>query len=186
MGFLQRSQIAAVIGLLALASLVLAACKPDANADIISPELGQRLMAARTSGAVAAVEPTPMPVLADLTDEEIYAGLPDDVAAAVQAADVVAGETIALTNGCIGCHAVDPSVQMTGPTWYDMGNTAVSRVPGESPGYYLYHSIVEPNAHIVDGYPQGIMPQTYTESLSTDDLGTLVAYLLAQQQETAP
>lgn len=182
MEFLHRGRVALFIGLLALLAVGLAACKPDANADIISPELGDRMIAQRTSGAVVAAEPTPMPVLADLSEDEIYAGLPDDVLAAVQAADPAAGETLALSNGCVGCHALDPAAQMTGPTWYNMGNTAVSRVAGESPAAYLYHSIVEPNVFVVSGYPQGVMPQTYTESLSVDDLGTLVAYLLAQQE----
>ncbi|MCB0157073.1 MAG: c-type cytochrome [Caldilineaceae bacterium] len=182
MKFLHRGRVALFIGLLALLSIGLAACKPDASADIISPGLGERMIAARTSGAVVAAEPTPMPVLADLTPEEIYAGLPDDVLAAVQNADPAAGETLALSNGCVGCHSLDPAAQMTGPTWYNIGNTAVSRVPGESPAAYLYHSIIEPNAHVVEGYPQGIMPQTYADSLSVDDLGTLVAYLLSQQQ----
>jgi cytochrome c551/c552 len=182
MEFLHRGRVALFIGLLALLAIGLAACKPDANADIISPELGERMIAQRTSGAVVAAEPTPMPVLADLSEDEIYAGLPDDVLAAVQAADPTAGETLALSNGCVGCHALDPAAQMTGPTWYNMGNTAVSRVAGESPAAYLYHSIAEPNSFVVSGYPQGVMPQTYTDSLSVDDLGTLVAYLLSQQE----
>lgn len=182
MGFLHRGRTALVFTLLALLTMSLAACKPDADADIISPELGERMIAARTSGAVAAAEPTPAPVLAELSEEEIYAGLPAEVVTAIQGADPAAGETLSLSNGCIGCHALDPEAQMTGPTWYNMGNTAITRVADESPAAYLYHSIVEPNAYIVNGYPQGIMPQTYVDSLTTDEIGAMVAYLLAQRQ----
>jgi mono/diheme cytochrome c family protein len=91
---------------------------------------------------------------------------------------------VALANGCIGCHALDPAAQMTGPTWYNLGNTAVTRIEGMSPAAYLHESIVATNDYIVDGYPQGVMPQNYGDTLSADDLNTLVAYLLAQQQET--
>ena len=182
MKFLHRGRVALFIGLLALLAIGLAACKPDANVDIIAPDLGERMIAQRTTGAVVPVEPTPIPALADLSEEEIYAGLPDDVLAAVQAADPTEGEAIAQNNLCVGCHYLDPAMTITAPSWYNVGNTAVGRVPGESPAAYLYHSIIQPNAYVVAGYPQGVMPQTYGESLSTDDLGTLIAYLLSQQQ----
>ncbi len=42
---------------------------------------------------------------------------------------VLAGAAL---GGCVGCHSTDPAAQMTGPTWHNIGNTAVSRVEGES------------------------------------------------------
>lgn len=72
---------------------------------------------------------------------------------------------------------------MTGPTWYHVGDIAVSRVAGESPALYLYHSIVNPNLFIVPNYPSNIMPANYSEQLSTQELADLISYLL-QQNET--
>lgn len=168
--------------LLVVAALMLSACKPDADAMLISPQLGEQMVAAASAGpdAVAAAEPTPVPVLADLTDEEIVAGLPDDFVTALAEADPANGETLSLTNGCVGCHALDPEAVMTGPTWHNMGDTAVGRVDGQSPALYLYNSIVEPNSYVNDGYPAGVMPQTYADTLSTEDLADVVAYLLSQ------
>jgi cytochrome c551/c552 len=171
--------------MLALIALMLGltACQPDASADIISPELGSRL-AAREAGAQLEIVPTPAPLqLADLTPDEIYAGLPVDISTAMATANPSNGQTLALANGCVGCHAVDPAIQMTGPNWHDIGNVAVNRIATYGPALYLYESIVAPNAYIVPGYAPNIMPQNYDQILSEQDLADMVAYLLAQTGE---
>lgn len=168
------------LAVLALAT-VLSGCAPDANAEIISPQLGQQLYAKEVSEVVEA-EPTVAPLtLADLAPEEVTAGLPEDFAAALAAADAANGQNVALTNGCVGCHSTDPAVTMTGPSWHNIGDVAVNRVPGESPALYLYQSITAPDAYIVPGYPSGIMPQIYADTIPQEDLADLVAYLLSQQ-----
>jgi len=166
--------------LLVCAMLLIAGCAPDANADLISPDLGAKLVLARSEGEIQ-IEPTPVPPkLAELTPDVIFAGLPDDIRQAVEGADTSAAETVALKYGCVGCHALDPNAVMTGPTWHNMGDTAVIRVPGESPALYLYESIVNPNAYVVPGYPGNIMPATFGEQMSVQELGEMVAYLLQQ------
>jgi cytochrome c551/c552 len=167
-----------LVGLVVISAL--AACAPNADAAIISPDLGE-VLAAEAEGQVVVREPTPEPPkLVSLTPEEQLAGVPDDLAAAILAGNVESGATLATSNGCIGCHALDPAAQMTGPTWYNIGDTAVSRVAGESPGEYLHLSIVAPNDFVVTGYPANIMPQTYVDTLSTEQLGDIIAYLLSQ------
>jgi cytochrome c551/c552 len=167
-----------LIAFVLIVSIALVACAADPSADIISPRLGEQLVA-RAANAEIEVVPTPEPLqIADLTEEEITAGLPEDFAAALASASAENGETLALTNGCIGCHALDPEQQMTGPTWFHMADTSVNRVPDQGPALYLYTSILQPNVHIVDGYPQNIMPQNYTDLLSQEDLADMVAYLL--------
>lgn len=179
---LSRAHALVLVAFFLTLSVVVAACAPDPSADVLSPSLGEKLVAQAADAEIEAV-PTPEPLtLSDLTEEEIYAGLPDDFAEALAGADVDNGETVALTNGCVGCHALDPDQQMTGPTWHAMGDTAVNRVPGEGPALYLYNSIVNANSHIVEGYPQNIMPQNYQDLLSQEDLADLVAYLLAQHE----
>lgn len=165
---------------LLVAVLVTAACAPDATQLIISPQLGAQLAAIEAGNQVVAAAPTEAPTLADLTEEQIIAGLPDDFAAALAAADPANGEQVALVRGCIGCHALDPAVTMTGPTWYHIGDTAVSRVASESPALYLYHSIVDPGSYVVPNYPNNVMPANYADQLSMQELADLVDYLLSQ------
>lgn len=179
---LQKSRAPFLLAFVFILSLTLTACSPDPTADVISPQLGQ-ILVAQAANADVEVVPTPEPLeIADLTDEEITAGLPEDFAAALASADAANGETLTLTYGCIGCHSLDPAVQMTGPTWFDVADTVVNRVPGESPALYLYHSILLPNSHVVEGYPQNIMPQNYQDLLSQEDVADIVAYLLTEHE----
>ena len=184
MKLLVPGRAARLIGLLILSVSALVACTPDATTEIISPNLGSTLVEARAN-PYGEQTPTPEPVLialADLTPEEINAGLPDDVAAALANADPANGELLALTNACIGCHNVDPSVEGTGPTWHNVGDTATMRVPGESPALYLYTSITAPNSYLVPNYAGNLMPANYAELLSAEDLADILAYLLAQSE----
>ena len=50
-------------------------------------------------------------------------------------------------------------------------------VAGQSAEQYLTQSILEPNAHVVEGFPQGVMP-SYKGVLSDAELKDVVAYLL--------
>jgi cytochrome c2 len=187
--FMKFSQLRRRLGwlpaVLFVSVVVLAACAPNPNQLIISPDLGEQMIAREAGNQVVRAEPTPLPQLAALTPEQIVAGLPEDLATAVINGDAARGEQLALQNGCVGCHGLDPNVTMTGPTWYNIGNTSVGREPGVSPAAYLDHSIVNPGEYIVPDYPDNIMPRNYGEILSVQDQGDLIAYLLAQVQESA-
>ncbi|MEX1019789.1 MAG: c-type cytochrome, partial [Litorilinea sp.] len=165
---------------LLLLALGIAACQPNAQAALISPQLGEQL-AAEAAGEQLVLQPTPAPLTFDqLTEEEVYAGVADDGLALLNNANPDNGQNIALANGCVGCHALDPAVQMSGPTWHNVADAASSRVPGQGPANYLWESILQPNAYVVSGYPADVMPQNYGELLSEDDLADMVAYLLTQ------
>jgi hypothetical protein len=69
---------------------------------------------------------------------------------------------------------------MTGPTWHNVGDTAVNRVPGVSPALYLHDSIIDPNKSVVPNFASGLMPQIYADTIPLEDLADLVAYLLSQ------
>jgi cytochrome c2 len=187
--FMKSSQLRRRMGLtlavLLFGALVLAACAPDPNELIISPQLGEQMVARDSGDEVVRAEPTPLPLLASLTPEQIVAGLPEDLVTAINNADPARGEQLALQNGCVGCHALDPNVTMTGPTWYNIGNVAVGREPGVSPAAYLDHSIINPSEYVVPNYPDNIMPKTYGDILSVQDQGDLIAYLLQQTQASA-
>jgi hypothetical protein len=42
---------------------------------------------------------------------------------------------------------------------------------------YTKTSITDPNAYVVPGFPKGVMPSTYSSSLSDKQLADLVAFL---------
>ena len=93
-------------------------------------------------------------------------------------ADPYNGETLTLSTGCTGCHSLDPNQFMAGPTWYDLAAVAASRVEGQSAGLYLYSSIIDPNAYVVEDYQPNIMLQIYNETIPEGDLADIIAYLL--------
>jgi mono/diheme cytochrome c family protein len=162
------------------AALVVAGCAPDASAHIISPDLGEQLYADE-AGQQLVVEPTPEPVLlASLSTEQIYAGLPPEILELMPEADPAHGEQLSLVNACVGCHSVDPNVQLAGPTWHNIGDTAANRQPGTSPALYLYTSMVGPDGYVVPTYSDAVMPETFDDTLSDQDLADLIAYLLTQ------
>lgn len=171
-----------VLGTL-LAVLLISACAPNANVQILSPDLGEQLYAEAAGEEFVALPTEVPPLLAELTDDEIYAGVPADLLEALAVANPDNGPTLAISNACIGCHNLDPAVVMTGPTWHNIGDTAVAHgmdQGGLSPAEYLHQSIVNPSAYVVNGFTAGLMPEIYDTTLSTEALADLIAYLLQQ------
>lgn len=163
-------------GLMVFTILIIAACAPNPRAQLISPN-----MVAEVEGqAFVPPTPTPIPDINTLTDEQIYAGLSADVAALFPG-NPANGESVATSAGCVGCHRLDDLNVVVAPTWGRIAHTAITRVASEGPALYLYHSIIEPNAYVVSGYNAGIMPQTYRDTLSNQDIVDLVSYLLTQR-----
>ncbi|CAN5506057.1 hypothetical protein BH10CHL1_BH10CHL1_22120 [soil metagenome] len=161
---------------------LIASCVPSTSTPIISPKLGAAL-AQLDKGEQIVAEPTPTPVLiATLKPEQIMAGVPADVVALK--GDPAKGPALASANGCKGCHSLDPNAnpKPTGPTWFHLGDTAGNMVPGQSPGLYIYTSITNPSAFVVPDYPDNVMPKTFAQSLSKQDLADLMAYILSQHQ----
>lgn len=168
------------LGMAAIATAALVgACSPNAAATILSPNMGDQLAQEAAGGEVVAATPTPVPQLVNLTPDQIYAGLPEDLAAAVANADLANGPTLATSKACVGCHSLDPAATMTGPTWHNVGDTAIGRIPGLSPAEYIHQSIVAPASFVVPNYVN-VMPGNYGDTLTTQELGDLIAYLLSQ------
>lgn len=85
--------------------------------------------------------------------------------------------------GCVTCHSVQPTddplqPSPVGPSHYGLADRAGTYVADMSAEEYLRESIVEPNAHLVEGYAEGLMYQFYEEELTADQIDDLVAYLL--------
>ncbi len=99
--------------------------------------------------------------------------------AAVSSDPVARGERLAKNNGCLGCHSLDGS-PLVGPTWKGMAGSTHELVDGSSVTVdeaYLIQAILEPNAAVVKGFPPGVMPATYADQFSEQQIADLVAYM---------
>lgn len=129
--------------------------------------------------ALARAEPTPSVPEGETVGTDITVDLPEG--------DPGRGEELAAGGlGCAGCHILSA----TGPAWEGgpeqpgIGARAEQRIEqenytgeAETADQYLIESIVRTDAHVVEGFEAGIMPGTYGERLTTQDLADLVAYL---------
>ncbi len=89
--------------------------------------------------------------------------------------------------GCVACHSIkgvgggDATV---GPPLFRTGAIAADRRPGPSVEAYIKESITDPDAFIMPNCPTGpcsagVMPKTLAESLSVQQIETIVDYLSA-------
>jgi mono/diheme cytochrome c family protein len=111
-----------------------------------------------------------------------------DITKELPEGDVASGEALATSLGCTACHIAAP----TGPAWLPTGNepgigTRAETRP-DQPDYtgsaedahqYLFESIVAPDVYIVPPFPAGVMPKTYGNQLTDQDMADLIAYLLS-------
>lgn len=79
------------------------------------------------------------------------------------------GELLFQNLGCVGCHVINGQGGGVGP---DLTN-----VYADNDENYVRQSITNPNAVIAEGYPSNVMPQTFNETLTDDELDALIAYL---------
>ena len=80
--------------------------------------------------------------------------------------------------GCITCHSLEEDVTIVGPSHASLAIRAASAVPEQSADEYLRESIVNPDAHITDGFKSGTMYSNYGKELSEEEIDALVAYML--------
>jgi len=99
---------------------------------------------------------------------------PDDAA-------VKRGQQLFTTGGssgipCTTCHTTDGS-PLVGPSLQGVATRAEERIDGVSASDYLRQSIVSPSSYLVDGFSD-LMPKTFGEALSPDEIDSLVAFIL--------
>ena len=80
--------------------------------------------------------------------------------------------------GCATCHSLEEGVTMAGPSHYGVATRAETAVEGMSAEEYLRQSIVDPDAHISEGFTAGIMYKNYGQELSESQINDLVAFLM--------
>lgn len=84
--------------------------------------------------------------------------------------------------GCITCHSLEEGVVLVGPSHYGVATRSANAVAGMSAEEYIHESIMDPDAHIVDGFTAGVMYQNYGAELPEAQINDLVAFLLTQNQ----
>lgn len=91
------------------------------------------------------------------------------------------GEAVFASAGCGGCHAFAPAGTdaQVGPGLDDLA--AAAEQAGQEPAAFVREAIVDPNKVLAEGYQPNVMPGTYGESLSTEEIEALVAYLTGEE-----
>jgi len=92
--------------------------------------------------------------------------------------DLLVQGSIGTQAGCTTCYSLEPGVIGLGPSLAQAGAEAALRVEGRSAADYLRASILTPDAYIVDGFGGGVMPSTYGDELTEQQVADLVASLL--------
>jgi cytochrome c5 len=124
-------------------------------------------------GAESAGEATEEAVSGEATEEA--ASGEEATQEASEGGDVAVGEQI-FSQTCSGCHG---ETDGAGPARPGIGERAATRVEGMSAEEYIHQSIVDPSAHVVEGFGD-IMPKDYEQQFSPEEIDSLVAYLLTQ------
>ena len=84
--------------------------------------------------------------------------------------------------GCGGCHtlAAAGTTATVGP---DLDNLSASaQKAGQPLDEFIKTSIVDPSAFVAEGYPDGVMPTNFEQTLSASDIDDLVAFISASQK----
>ncbi len=95
---------------------------------------------------------------------------------------VEAGRFVSEKYGCASCHALADmgSVAQVGPALDGLGERAAIQVEGLDAEAYIEESILKPDAFIVEGYSELLMPEDFGERMTDQELDAIVAYLLDQ------
>ena len=91
---------------------------------------------------------------------------------------VLRGQQLVQQYGCTTCHSLDGSSKI-GPTWKNLFGHQVTLDDGSTimaDSEYLIQSILEPNLHIVEGFPANVMPD-FKDILDQTQVESIAAYI---------
>lgn len=81
---------------------------------------------------------------------------------------------------CSTCHYIERHrYPLLGPDMAGVSRRAAGRIPGVSAAEYIRRSIMEPDFHVVEDFPQSTMNPGYAERLTQQDVDDLVAFLMS-------
>jgi len=107
------------------------------------------------------------------------AAVPTAEARPPEATAVERGKALADRYGCVACHSIDGTV-IVGPSWLGLYGSQATLADGTIvtvDDAYVRESILDPNAKVVKGFQPNIMPQTFGNTLTTDQINDLIAYI---------
>jgi mono/diheme cytochrome c family protein len=92
--------------------------------------------------------------------------------------DAAAGKSIFAEQGCGSCHTFGAagSTGIIGPNLDEALGRDADRA-GKPLAEFVRESIVQPDAFVAPDFKRGVMPKTFGESLSNEQLADLVAFL---------
>jgi cytochrome c oxidase subunit II len=94
-----------------------------------------------------------------------------------------AGLSVFNANTCASCHTLT-AAHATGTIGPDLDKLVAYAQQAHQPlSAFVHESIVDPNAYIQPGYPKGVMPQTFGQTLSKTQLDSLVTFLVKSAQQ---
>lgn len=158
---MKSTRLLGLTGLLIGGAIVLAACGSD-DAEIVPTPVFEPTAAPAGQAPAAATTAPAAPTAAP----------------AALVGDSANGQTLFGANGCSGCHSTG-SNKIVGPGLSGIGTLAETRVDGQAADEYLTKAIVSPNAFVVTDYFPDLMPTTFGQSLSDQEVSDLVAYLVS-------
>jgi cytochrome c oxidase subunit 2 len=101
---------------------------------------------------------------------------------------VVRGQKWAERAGCIACHSID-GTKIVGPTWKDLYCSQVTLADGSTvvaDQEYLFESIRNPAAKVVEGFAPGIMQPNVASGLTDDQVNDIIEYTRSLSTITCP
>ena len=91
--------------------------------------------------------------------------------------DADSGSKLFVSLGCSGCHSLKAGQVLVGPSFAGVYAAASTRKPPLGAVEYLYESIVNPNALVVQGFQPNLMQQTYAATLSPQQMADVLAWM---------
>ncbi len=168
---MNRSRMLGLAGLLAIAAIVTAACSSDDEPPPPTPVFNPT---AAPSGDVPTVAPAA--TSAPAPEPTAPPAAPAPVAPGTPSGDPANGQALFNAQGCAACHITASKDRLVGPGLSMIGETAATRVAGQTAADYITESIVAPNAFVVPDFTP-IMPATFAQSMTEAEIADLVAYL---------
>ena len=95
-----------------------------------------------------------------------------------------AGLSVFNNSGCSSCHTLS-AAKATGKVGPDLDKLVSYAQQAKQPlTAFVHDSIVDPNKYIESGYPKGVMPETFGQSLTKTQLDALVTFLVQSAQKS--